>query len=219
MSTDCGELSGSSSDATRAQDSTGDSYEDFPDDQPGHEDLTGPQYVKIASEVKDFGNKAFKGGDLQLGLEKYEKALRYLNEYPKANDTDENQDELNMQITTLRFTLHSNSALLHNKLGQYAEAIKSGDNALTLVGEGDKPGWEPAKGADAIGKPEQGKALYRRALAKRGLKDDEAAAQDLVAAAKLIPGDAAIAKELAAAKKKLTDADKKEKAAFKKFFD
>ena len=217
LPTDCGESSSSDSRAA-AEDPTGDAYEDYPDDHPSHEDLTGPEYLKIATNVKEYGNKAFKGGDLQLGLEKYLKALRYLNEYPKATETDTNKDEKKAQITALRFTLHSNSALLHNKLGEYADAVKSGDSALALVGY-SKTGWEAVEGADAVGKPEQGKAMFRRALAKRGLKDDEEAIKDLEIAAKLVPGDAAITKELAVAKKKVEDAKKKENAAFKKFFD
>ena len=180
-------------------DSTGDPYEDFPEDQG--EDFKGPQIAKIAAELKDYGNKAFKAGDLNLALDKYQKGLRYLNEYPEA--TDENSPELANQLTTTRFTLHSNSALLQNKLKAFADAKKSASNALDL---GKIPNADKAK------------ALYRRALANVGLKDDEEAMKDLEKALEAAPSDAAITKELTAVKKKVTEQAKKEKAAYQKFF-
>ena len=183
-------------------DSTGDPYEDFPEDQPGKDEFTGPQFVKIATELKDFGNKAFKTGDLTIGLDKYQKGLRYLNDYPVAQDSD--PAETAGQLQSLRFNLHSNSALLQNKLKMYDDAKASSSNAL---------------GIEGIGDPERAKAYFRRATAKQGSKDVEEALKDLEEAAKLAPGDPAITKELAAVKKKAHDQIRKEKAAFKKFFD
>ena len=69
-----------------------------------------------------------------------------------------------------------------------------------------------------IKEADRAKALYRRAVAKIGLKDHETALKDLEEAAKLAPGDPAITKELASVKQKAAEAIKKEKAAFKKFF-
>lgn len=181
-------------------DSTGDPYEDFPEDQD--KQLDGPTVIKIATELKEFGNKAFKSGDLNLGLDKYQKGLRYLNEYPEA--TDDDAPELAKQLTSIRFTLHSNSALLQVKLKAFEDAQKSASNALDL---------------GRISDADRAKAYYRRALAKVGLKDDEEAVKDLEAALKLVPGDAAITKELGAVKKRAAEQAKKEKAAYKKFFD
>ena len=183
-------------------DSTGDSYEDFPEDQG--KDFKGPEVLQIASELKEFGNKAFKTGDLNLALSKYQKGLRYLNEYPEALPDDPAQ--LSKDMTHLRFTLHSNSALLQIKLKAFKEAQSSADNALEL-GEGVVP------------KQDRAKAFYRKALALLGLKDDEEAVKNLETAQKLAPGDVAITKELSAAKKKAAEQAKKEKAAYKKFFD
>ena len=113
---DCGELTGD--DAAKAgektADSTGDPYEDFPEDQPGHEEFTGAQILKIGGELKDYGNKAFKSGDLSVGVEKYQKGLRYLQQHPTAEEGDDK--ETVEQLNSLRFTLHNNSALLQNKL-------------------------------------------------------------------------------------------------------
>lgn len=201
---DCGQLSGddASSGFQKTVDSTGDPYEDFPEDQSKDGDYNGPEIVKIANQLKEFGNKAFKGCDLNLGLEKYQKGLRYLNEYPTA--TDEDPPEIAQQLTTIRFALHSNSALLQIKLKAFEDAKQSASRALELE-----------KIADA----DRAKAFYRRALANIGLKDDEEATKDLQSASKLVPDDPAIAKELAIVKKRAADQAKKEKAAFKKFFN
>src|SRR5947209_7891861 len=63
-STDCGVLEGTEADehAQKADDGTGDKYEDFPDDEPGHP-LDPQTCFKIASELKEIGNKVFKSGD------------------------------------------------------------------------------------------------------------------------------------------------------------
>ncbi|KAL8673616.1 MAG: hypothetical protein Q9168_001971 [Polycauliona sp. 1 TL-2023] len=198
---DCGQLSGDEAAAPskKAPDSTGDLYEDFPEDQG--KDIKAPETCKIANELKDFGNKAFKAGDLNLALDKYQKGLRYLNEDPEVEKDD--PPELPKQLTAIRFTLHSNSALLQNKLKAFEEAQKSATNAL-----------EQQDVADA----DRAKALYRKGIANEGLKDDEQATKDFEEALKLAPNDAAITKELTAVKKKVAEQSKKEKAAYKKFF-
>lgn len=147
------------------------------------------------TEIKEFGNKAFKSGDLHLGLEKYQKGLRYLDEY--------SEEKPDPAAAALRFTLHSNSALLQVKLKSFDEAQASASRALAV---------------QATSEADRAKAYYRRALAREGLRDDEAARQDLQEAAKLAPGDAAVAKELAAVKKRAAEQAKKEKAAYQKFF-
>ena len=65
---------------------------------------------------------------------------------------------------------------------------------------------------------DKAKALFRRATAHAGLKDEEAALADLEVAIKLVPGDAVIAKELAQIKKAAADRLKKEKALYSKAF-
>ncbi|KAK2782584.1 peptidyl-prolyl cis-trans isomerase cpr6 [Emmonsiellopsis sp. PD_33] len=202
---DCGQLSGDSYETAiqTAVDETGDKYEDYPEDA-NQEELTGPEYYKIAADLKEFGNKAFKSGNSQLGLEKYQKGLRYLNEYPETSDSD--PPELASQLATLRFTLHSNSALLANKLKRFDDGRSWAGFALETAAAAN------AKDAD------KAKAYYRRAVALVGLKDEEQALKDLDAAAKLAPGDAAIANEMARVKRSIAEQQRKEKAALKKFF-
>ncbi|KAL8641019.1 MAG: hypothetical protein Q9228_002131 [Teloschistes exilis] len=198
---DCGQLSTheATTSSKKAPDSTGDPYEDFPEDQGN--DIKAPETLKIATELKDFGNKAFKAGDLNLSLDKYQKGLRYLNEKPELEKDD--PPELPKQLAAIRFALHSNSALLQKKLNAFEEAQQSATNAL-----------EQKDIADA----DRAKAFYRRGLARQGLKDDDEAIKDFEEALKLAPSDAAITKELSATKKKIAEQSKKEKAAYKKFF-
>lgn len=199
---DCGQISGDDAldVGKKGPDSTGDSYEEFPEDQG--KDFKGTEILQIADNLKQYGNKAFKSNDLELALEKYQKGLRYLNEYPDTKPED--PPELSKDLTHLRFTLHSNSSLLQIKLKSFQEAQSSADNALEL---------------EEVPNQERAKASYRKALALLGLKDDEEAVKNLETAQKLAPGDAAITKELGAAKRKAAEHAKKEKAAYKKFFE
>ena len=202
--TDCGELKGDeyTNAGVKAADSTGDPYEDFPEDQKqGDEELKGVEIVKIATELKDMGNKFFKEQKLDIALSKYQKGLRYLHEYPEPIEGD--PADLGAQLTALRISLHSNSALLQLKLKEYADAEKSASNALAV---------KDIKDAD------KGKAYYRRALARKELKNEDEAVADLEQAIKFVPNDAGIKNELAATKKRQTDRLKKEKAAYGKFF-
>jgi peptidyl-prolyl isomerase D len=200
---ECGQLSGEaySSAIAKAMDVTGDPYEDFPDDQGT--DMKGTEYFKIASELKDLGNKAFKAGDLETGIEKYQKGIRYLNEYPEANESD--PKELDAQMKQLRFTLHNNSALLANKCKRYDDAEKWAGYAIDAI-------MLDTKDVD------KAKAYHRRGTARVALKDEDGGKADLQMAAKLAPGDSAIAKELAAVKKSIQEKDKKLKAAYSKAF-
>ncbi len=203
---DCGQLTGDEAQdigkSNKEADSTGDNYEDFPEDQG--EEYKGPQILEIATKLKEYGNKAFKSGDLNLALDKYQKGLRYLNEYPEALPDD--PKELPAELTKIRFTLHSNSSLLQIKLNSFADAKSSADNALDLDEK------------QVVSKQDRAKALYRRALALLGLKDDEEAVKTLEKAQELAPGDAAITSTLHDAKKKAAEQAKKEKAAYSKFF-
>ncbi|OJJ48698.1 hypothetical protein ASPZODRAFT_130809 [Penicilliopsis zonata CBS 506.65] len=202
---ECGELTGKEYDEAdkKVADSTGDPFEDFPEDHQG-EDLSAPLCYKIASELKAFGNSAFKSGNLPLGLEKYQKGLRYLNEFTEPDEKD--PKELDGQMKALRFTLHSNSSLLANKLGQFQNARTWATYAL-----------EVANGANAKD-ADRAKALYRRAVAFENLKEEDEALKDLGEASKLAPADAGIINEIAKVKKAIKDGEAREKAAARRFF-
>ncbi|KAF2095671.1 peptidyl-prolyl cis-trans isomerase 1 [Rhizodiscina lignyota] len=200
--TDCGELLGEAYDKAteKVPDATGDPYEDYPDDQG--KDLSGQEILKIATDLKDMGNKAFKAGHNALALAKYEKGIRYLHEYPAAQETD--PPELFPKLTALKVSLYNNSAMLQNKTGDYDGAITSATYALNLADVGDA---------------DKAKAYFRRAQARSSKRADDEAIKDLEEAKKYAPNDGAILKELAAAKARASQRLKKEKEAYKKFFD
>lgn len=198
--TDCGELTGEEAEKAtqKAPDSTGDPYEDFPEDN--NEQSTAKEIVEIATNLKGYGNTAFKANNLSLGLEKYQKGLRYLNEDP---DLVNEPAETKKTLDALRFTLNSNSALLANKLKDFPEALRSAEAALAVKGITDA---------------EKAKALFRAAVAQIGLKEDDAALKNLEEADRLVPNDVAVVKELKAIKKAAADRAKKEKALYSKAF-
>ncbi|KAL1881431.1 hypothetical protein VTK73DRAFT_3949 [Phialemonium thermophilum] len=200
---DCGQLSPDEVVAAdvKLPDAFGDKYEDFPEDEvQGDEVLSAQKVLTVASDCKEFGNRAFKAGDFEAALDKYQKGLRYLNEEP---DTDNEPQETVDRLRVLRATLNSNAALMNIKLGAWSDAVRAATNALDVSGVSDK---------------DRAKALYRRGLAYVRLRDEDAAIKDLEEAARLAPEDAAVKSELAAVKKAAAARLAKEKAAYKKFF-
>jgi peptidyl-prolyl isomerase D len=202
---DCGELKGEDYDKAteKKADATGDPYEDYPEDQqPDDEEWKGTDILKIATELKDLGNAAFKKGDLQLGLSKYQKALRYLHEYPTPIEGD--PEDLGANLNALKISVFSNSALLQNKLKAYSDADSSASKALDIEGISDK---------------DKAKALFRRAQAKIGKKSEDEALADLEAAKKLQPSDPAIGKELDGIKGRVKARKEKEKKVYANAFN
>ncbi|CRK26483.1 hypothetical protein BN1723_014944 [Verticillium longisporum] len=206
---DCGVLTGDAALAAdvKAPDAMGDAYEDFPEDCATPPEAA--EVLAIATACKDYGNRAFKAGDPALGLEKYQKGIRYLNEEPDLEALPEaDRPAFQAQLDALRFALNNNSALLALKLETFDDAHRFADAALAAA---DKP-------AATVKDADRAKALYRRGFASVRLKDEEAAVADLEAAHKLVPADALILNELNSVKQKAAARSAKEKAAYKKFF-
>ncbi|CZT21031.1 probable peptidyl-prolyl cis-trans isomerase (cyclophilin41) [Ramularia collo-cygni] len=202
---DCGVLPATEdlAEFTKKQpDATGDAYEDFPEDQKSQDaEWKGTEIVAIVEDLKTMGNTAFKGGDIELGLSKYQKALRYLHEYPVPLDND--PPELGAQLSKLKFSLHSNSSLLQFKLNRFEASYQSAEKAIVVEGISDA---------------DKGKALFRKGAALKGSKDEEGALQCLEEAAKLVPNDAGVKNELAAVKKAAAERKLKERKAYSKAF-
>ncbi|KJZ73850.1 Peptidyl-prolyl cis-trans isomerase D [Hirsutella minnesotensis 3608] len=197
---DCGELTGDAALAAdvKQPDAMGDQFEDFPEDCS--DGLDAKKILTIATACKDFGNKAFKAGDVGLGLSKYEKGLRYLNEDP---DLDDETAETKQSLDALRFSLNNNAALLSIKLESWDEAVRYASSALKVAGTSEA---------------DRAKAYYRRGFANVRAKDEESALKDLEEAHRLAPNDGVVVNELASVKTKAAARTAKEKAAYKKFF-
>ena len=199
---DCGELTGAAAEAaaadTKTADALGDAYEDFPED--ADEQLDAHKVLKIASDCKGFGNAAFKGGDVALALDKYQKGLRYINEEPETKDES---DDLKAQLEQLRFVLNNNSAMMNLKLESWEDAERAASNALLVQGVADA---------------DKAKAYFRQGQALVKLKDEDGAIEAFQQAKKLAPNDAAITRELEAVKKAAAARVAKQKSQYKKFF-
>ncbi|EFX04628.1 peptidyl-prolyl cis-trans isomerase [Grosmannia clavigera kw1407] len=216
--------------APRQPNALGDPYEDFPEDEsegpappitadsaagPAAAAATDPlaaitgasgtylsavRILKIATDCKGFGNTAFKKGDWAAALDKYHKALRYLNEDPDLDSAPAGTKEAFGQ---LRISVNTNAALMQLKLSSWADARVSATSALEVAG---------------ITPAEQAKALFRRGQALLKLKDEDGALADLSAAHKLAPADGAVLKELTAVKDAVRLRREKEKKQYQKFF-
>ena len=226
---DCGELTGDAlaqaADAPRQPDALGDPYEDFPEDEmdvgvsasaaaaPAAADplasltggssapaLSAERVLTIATDCKGFGNTAFKNGDWNVALEKYSKALRYLNEEPDLEGAPEGTKAALDQV---RISVNSNAALMHLKLGAWQDARSAATSALEIAG---------------ISTSDKAKALFRRGQALVKQKDEEDALADLTEAHRLAPNDAAVLRELNQVKAALKARRDKEKKTYQKFF-
>lgn len=193
--TNCGILDPNSPDGVENE---GDPYEDYPEDYDG--DKSGAEFLKIATTLKQLGNQYFKSGNLVKGLEKYAKALRYL-----LDISEEDAKPIVDEVRPLRVSLNLNSALLHLKLKHYRDAIESATNVLNLP-------------ESHLTDTDRAKAYYRRASGKSGIKDDEAALDDLQKAAELMSEDVEIKREAIRVKKSMADRKQREKEAYKKMF-
>jgi peptidyl-prolyl isomerase D len=199
-------------------DKWGDVFEDFPADETSisnaelSPEAARAEYQKIAIKLKETGNAAFKAGEPVAALQKYLKALRYLEAGEEGDDepaetgadaevkaTADNADERDF----LHFQLFNNAALMANKTKDYTDAVKYASNAI---------------GIKNIPDDQKAKAYFRRALARSARKSYNEAHNDLLEAGKLSPNDAAIRKETADVKRKLEHDKKNEKAALSKFF-
>jgi peptidyl-prolyl isomerase D len=199
--TDCGELDPAVEFAKRVDDGTGDIYEDYPSDEESvTKDETPRAALEAAAAIKAIGTKLFKEKKLGNALSKYQKALRYVNEFLPDQDKYPNQfDEANK----LRVSLNLNIALVALQLDRYLVALTAANGALE---------------ADNLDPQERAKALYRRGCAYASNRNEEGAVKDFEDALNIVPNDKAIMGELAKVKQKIDKRRQGEKTAYAKFF-
>lgn len=207
--TDCGEIPlGASLEDYLVTDGSNDPFEDFPGDEASvqQNDSDPIPALKAAQQIKEIGTQVLRSANgklerKELALEKYKKALRYVNEY--MPDPLEHADTYN-EYLKLKIALHLNVALVSLQIGENSEAYKAANNALEVP---------------RITPQEKAKALYRRGLANVRSKNEAEAVNDFKEALTIVPGDAAIISELARAKQIIVKRKDGEKAAYSKFFN
>ncbi|KAK9452872.1 cyclophilin-like domain-containing protein [Dipodascopsis uninucleata] len=198
---DCGELD--SSEAVQQghiADSTGDVLEDFPEDEDKlkGKDRTTENLLKLTQTIKDIGTGLFKDGKYEQALDKHEKALRYLNYF-----SPDPKEDIASAFDKLKIAILLNMALIQLRLNLPLETVKSAEYALAV---------------SDITEPEMAKAYYRMGCGHLRSKNEADAIACFEKALKHAPGDAAIVKEMSAAKQKIADRKKKERAAYAGFF-
>ncbi|ODO06081.1 peptidyl-prolyl cis-trans isomerase D [Cryptococcus wingfieldii CBS 7118] len=181
--------------------SDGDIWEDFPQDEEGVNVDKADEALVVGQKLREVGTKEFKAGNFAVALDKYQKALRYLDVHPEA------PQELADGYRSTRLPLLTNAALAALKLAPSPNTnnlvVSLTTRALAI------PDLTPA---------EKGKALYRRAQALVAKKDDESAEKDLKAALELVPGDAGVLNLLKTVEVRRKERKEKERKAFSKMF-
>ncbi|KAL1920488.1 uncharacterized protein VTP21DRAFT_865 [Calcarisporiella thermophila] len=194
---DCGEGEGGPLDVEE----DGDTYEDWPEDYEGSKE--DENLVRIAQELKTLGNEYFKKGEHKKASDKYQKAIRYLNEKPAFDEED--TEELKRSYYAVKIPCYLNRAMCNLKLSQYRAAIKDATAVVEMP-------------SDYLTQSDRTKAYFRRGVALVNVKEEEEAVKDLEKALELAPSDVAIKKELTNTKQKIIQRREKQKQAYAKMF-
>ncbi|KAL7206569.1 hypothetical protein ACSBR2_019311 [Camellia fascicularis] len=192
---DCGEIPEGADDGIANFFKDGDMYPDWPSDLDNNSDELS-WWMNAVDSVKAFGNQHFKKQDYKMALRKYRKALLYLDVCWEKEGIDEEKSSCLRKIKAQIFT---NSSACKLKLGDLKGALLDTDFAMR-------------DGENNV------KALFRQGQAYMALNDIDAAVESFKKALELEPSDAGIKKELAAAKKKISDRRDLERKAYSKMF-
>jgi peptidyl-prolyl isomerase D len=132
-------------------------------------------------------------------------SLRYLDWQPLVDDTPpETVKAYHAQLTPLLLNMALTALKITPPTTRNAE---DAHNSTTRVLE-----------MDDVSVTDKAKALYRRALAKSQLQDDDDAEKDLVEALNIAPGDEAVRRELEKVRQRRKEKREKQKKAYKGLF-
>ncbi|XP_059201878.1 peptidyl-prolyl cis-trans isomerase D [Centropristis striata] len=190
---DCGEHKDGDSWGAAATDGSGDTHPDFPEDSDI--DLKDVDKVlSVAEDVKNIGNSLFKNQDWKAAVNKYGKALRYLEVSGELLE-----EEAQLKLEPIALSCFLNTAACNLKMQLWQEALDSCNEALELDQANTK-------------------ALFRRAQAWQGLKENSKAMIDLKKAQGIAPEDKAIGNEMKRVQLKIQEEKEKEKKIYAKMF-
>jgi tetratricopeptide (TPR) repeat protein len=140
-------------------------------------DMTYEERLEAAERRRTEGNAAYKGAQYQEAIRKYNAALAFVDEDLLIQLQGFHYD----RAMETRLPALLNASACHLKLGEYHAVVSAASQVLS----------HDARNA---------KALFRRGAARHALGQTEHAMADLKAAREVAPGDAGIARELAALK-------------------
>lgn len=190
---DCGEHKDEDSWGAASMDGSGDVHPDFPEDSDlDFKDVD--KVLSVAENVKNIGNSLFKNQDWKSAVNKYSKALRYLE---VSGELLEEVAQQKLEPTALSCFL--NTAACNLKMQLWQDALDSCNEALELDQANTK-------------------ALFRRAQAWQGLKENSKAMIDLKKAQGIAPEDKAIGNELKRVQLKIQEEKEKEKQIYARMF-
>ncbi|XP_018534944.1 peptidyl-prolyl cis-trans isomerase D [Lates calcarifer] len=190
---DCGEHKDGDSWGAATNDGSGDTHPDFPEDSDiDFKDVD--KVLSVAEDLKNIGNNLFKNQNWKAAVNKYSKALRYLE---VSGDQLEEAAQQKLEPTALSCFL--NTAACKLKMQLWQEALDSCNEALELNQANTK-------------------ALFRRAQAWQGLKEYSKAMTDLKKAQEIAPEDKAISNEMKRVHLKIQEEKEKEKKIYAKMF-
>ncbi|KAF5308316.1 hypothetical protein FQR65_LT06310 [Abscondita terminalis] len=187
----CGELKYGDSWNINEDDGTADVYPPWPDDWGT---TCNEKFEEAITNIKHSGNHFFKQQNYIDSDRKYRKSLRYIDYFLSTGKGFNSKLVQNMKVSSLL-----NLAAVRLKKCKYQDANLYCDQALTID-------------------TENGKAFYRRAQARIGLKDYDKALVDLKTALKLCPNDKLIQNELHNATQMKLNYLQREKQIFSKMF-
>ncbi|KAJ3053371.1 peptidyl-prolyl cis-trans isomerase cpr6 [Rhizophlyctis rosea] len=207
---DCGELAEGQDDGVPVP-ADGDSYEEYPEDLP--DEKQPDELLKIAGEIKAFGNDLFKKGQFDAASEKYAKAVRYLDAlHPAPEDLSELSIEQKKAYFSIKVSSLLNRSMSLLKTSSYTDASETASRVLSLS-------TTLSTNPDlAISSTDRCKALFRRGQARAKISQQEEAVEDLKAALEISPEDKLIQRELAVVQKGIRDRAEREKRAYAKMF-
>ena len=194
--TACGELAEGDDGVVIGPD--GDPFSRWPQDYPGLADTTAVASFALrsaASEtIRALGNEAYAAKKWQRAVEKYEKALRYL-DMKFHRDAEHAQEEADARkaIAALSAPLHLNLAAVKLKLRDFRGVVEHCNTAEAIEREAAREA--ASMGQEPVVRPNV-KVLFRRGVALARCREFAAAEADLLLALSLAPTDGAIAMEL-----------------------
>ncbi|KAJ3299464.1 peptidyl-prolyl cis-trans isomerase cpr6 [Borealophlyctis nickersoniae] len=208
---DCGELAEGADDGVPVA-ADGDAYEDYPEDL-GQGEKDPAELLRIAGDVKTIGNQQFKAGNFVAAVEKYDKAIRYLDAiHPAPVDLEVLNEEQKKTYFSIKVSSLLNKSMSLLKTSSWRPASDAATRVLTLASQ------LQSYPAFSVSDTDRCKALFRRGQAFAKLHEFEAALTDLHEAVKLSPEDKLIQRELAGVQKTMRERVEKEKKAYAKMF-
>jgi len=157
------------------------------------EEVDPMKIIAQAIQHKEEGNEFFKTGDLTKASRSYRKGTSILQKHIPNSSQEE-------QIKALLISLQTNLSMVSYKLDKFQQSRDVANKVLELDSSNIK-------------------ALYRRALANKQMKNLSNARQDLKTALQLDPKNKAVQKELVLIKKEIEKQNSKEKLKYSKIFE